>query len=150
MTERTERATLNRLVETCRDGERGFRYAANHVSDPAVKALFLEIATQRQQFAEALLPHAQRLGGAAEGDGSVAGALHRGWMTIRDTLAPHDDVAMINEAERGERAALAAYRDALESPLPPESRDLIESQCDQIEHSQRRLASVMSQKTATE
>ena len=148
MTERTERATLNRLVETCRDGERGFRYAANHVADPAVKALFLEIATQREQFAEALLPHAHRLGGAAEGDGSVAGALHRGWMTLRDTLTPHDDVAMINEAERGERAALAAYRDALESPLPPESRDLIELQCAQIEDTQRRLTNLVSRKAA--
>ena len=150
MTERTERATLNRLVETCRDGERGFRYAANHVSDPTVKALFLEIATQRQQFAEALLPHAHRLGGATEGDGSVAGALHRGWMTIRDTVAPHDDTSMINEAERGERAALAAYQDALESPLPPQSRDLVESQFAQIEHTQRRLATIAGQKAAVE
>ena len=38
---------LNRLIQTCRDGERGFRYAANHVDDARVKALFLEIATQR-------------------------------------------------------------------------------------------------------
>jgi uncharacterized protein (TIGR02284 family) len=70
-------------------------------------------------------------------------------MTIRDTLASHDDVAMVNEAERGERAALAAYQDALEGSLPPESRDLIESQRAQIEHTQRRLAGV-NQKAAAE
>lgn len=145
MAERTERETLNRLIETCRDGERGFRYAANHVSDPVIKALFLEIATERQQFAEALLPHAQRLGGAVESDGSVAGALHRGWMTVRDALAPHDDAAMIKEAERGERAAEAAYQEALDGLLPPESSGLIESQRARIEHSQRRLATVLSQ-----
>ena len=110
MAARTERWTLNHLIQTCRDGERGFRYAANHAANPVVKALFLQIATQRQEFAEDLLPHAHRLGGETEADGSVVGALHRGWMTVRDTLALHDDAAMIQEAERGERAALAACK----------------------------------------
>ena len=143
MAARTERWTLNHLIQTCRDGERGFRYAANHVTSPVVKALFLEIATQRQQFADALLPHAHRLGGETEGDGSVVGALHRGWMTVRDTLAPHDDVAMIREAERGERAAMEAYEEAVESMLPPESRELIESQFAQVQHTYRRLNGVL-------
>ena len=63
MAARTERWTLNHLIQTCRDGERGFRYAANHAANPVVKALFLQIATQRQEFAEDLLPHAHRFGG---------------------------------------------------------------------------------------
>jgi uncharacterized protein (TIGR02284 family) len=144
MAEHTERWTLNHLIQTCRDGERGFRYAANHATSLVVKELFLEIATQRQQFADALLPHAQRLGGETEADGSVVGALHRGWMTVRDTLAPHDDGAMIREAERGERAAMAAYDEALESMLPPESRELVESQRAQIQHTYRRLNGVLT------
>jgi uncharacterized protein (TIGR02284 family) len=144
MAPHTERWTLNHLIQTCRDGERGFRYAANHATNPVVKALFLEIATQRQQFAEALLPHAHRLGGETEADGSVAGALHRGWMTVRDTVAPHDDGAMIREAERGERAALAAYEEALESMLPPEARELIESQRAQVQHTYRRLNGLLT------
>jgi uncharacterized protein (TIGR02284 family) len=139
MAARTERWTLNHLIQTCRDGERGFRYAANHAANPVVKALFLQIATQRQEFAEDLLPHAHRLGGETEADGSVVGALHRGWMTVRDTLALHDDAAMIREAERGERAALAAYEDALESMLPPEARELIEAQRAEVQHTYRRL-----------
>jgi uncharacterized protein (TIGR02284 family) len=49
-----------------------------------VKALFLEIANQRDGFVGEILPHAQRLGGTSAPDGSIAGALHRGWMTIRD------------------------------------------------------------------
>jgi len=135
----TERWTLNHLIETCRDGERGFRYAANHVSDPAVKALLLEIATERQRFAETLLPHAHRLGGANDADGTVVGALHRGWMTLRDTLTPHDDATIIKEAERGERAALTAYQEALDSMLSPEARELIESQCAQVQQTYSRL-----------
>ena len=64
MAEHTERWALNRLIATCRDGERGFRYAANHVRDAMVKALFLEVASQHEQFAAEILSHAQRLGGA--------------------------------------------------------------------------------------
>ena len=48
MPDRTERGTLNHLIETCRDGERGFRYAANHVVTADVKELFLEVAGQRE------------------------------------------------------------------------------------------------------
>jgi uncharacterized protein (TIGR02284 family) len=139
MAERNERSTLNHLIETCLDGERGFRYAANHVRDPAVKALFLEIATQREQFADQLRPYAQRLGGADEADGSFAGALHRGWITIRDALGGHDDATIIREAERGERIALTAYEEALNGMLPPTARDVIERQCDAIRRSHERV-----------
>ena len=129
MSEHTERWALNRLIETCRDGERGFRYAANHVRNPTVKALFLDIAGQREHFAAELLPHAQRLGGATESDGSLAGGLHRGWMTIKDAVDGHDETAIIHEAERGERAALAAYEDGLNGVLAPGARTVIERQC---------------------
>ena len=139
MAERTERSVLNHLMETCKDGERGFRYAANHVKEPSVKALFLDIASQRERFASALLPHAQRLGGASEADGTAAAALHRGWMTIKDALTGHDDKAIIGEAERGEGAALAAYQDAVDGMLPPTVRDLIEQQYEDIRHSRERL-----------
>ena len=111
--QRTERGVLNHLIETCKDGERGFRYAANHVESPPIKSLFLDIASQRERFAEALLPHAHRLGGGNESHGTAAAALHRGWITLMDALKGHDENAVLHEAERGEDAALAAYRDAL-------------------------------------
>ena len=143
MAEHTERWTLNRLIATCRDGERGFRYAANHVRNSTVKALFLEIANQREQFVVDILPHAQRLGGASEADGSLAGALHRGWMTLKDAVGGHDDAAIIREADRGERSALAAYEDALDSMLPPETRELIERQCADVRHSHNRVHAML-------
>ena len=143
MAEHTERWTLNRLIATCRDGERGFRYAANHVRNPSVKALFLEIASHRERSAADILPHAQRLGGANESDGSLAGALHRGWMTLKDAVGPHEDAAIIREADRGERSALAAYEDALDGMLPPATRDLIERQCAEVRHSQNRVHALL-------
>lgn len=143
MTEHDERWVLNRLIAICRDGERGFRYAANHVRNPTVKGLFLEIATQREQFASRILPQAQRLGGANEWDGSVAAALHRGWMTIKDTVGGHEDAAIIREAERGERIALGAYEDALDGMLPPGARDMIEQQCAAVRESHNRVHALL-------
>lgn len=143
MAERTERSTLNRLIEVCHDGERGFRYASNHVRSPAIKTLFLDIASQREHFGADILPHAQRLGGATESDGSFAGALHRGWMTIKDALGGHDDAAIVREAERGERIALAAYEEALDGIVPPTVRDLLEQQCAAVRQSHSRVHALL-------
>jgi uncharacterized protein (TIGR02284 family) len=144
MADRNERAVLNHLIETCKDGERGFRYAANHVADPAVKEVFLEIASERERFANDLLPHAQRLGGASDADGTTAAALHRGWITIKDTLTHHDERAVIAEAERGEGAAVAIYKDAIEGMLPPTVRDLVERQYEEIRHSHERIRAFLA------
>ena len=128
MAERNERVVLNELIVTCRDAARGFQWAADHARDPELQALFRKIAADRHQYVVDLLPHAQRLGGAAEGEGSPAATLHRAWMALKDRLAPDHDHAILVEAERGERAALATYDDAINGMLPPETRDLIETQ----------------------
>ena len=62
MAERNERGVLHHLIEICKDGERGFRTAADHVSAPVLKTLFADLAAQRKQFAGELEPHLHRLG----------------------------------------------------------------------------------------
>jgi uncharacterized protein (TIGR02284 family) len=70
----------------------------------------------------------RRLGGDPEKRGSVAGALHRGWINIKNLVTGGDDAAIIAEAERGEDSAKRAYEDALKEPLPAGARELIEQQ----------------------
>jgi uncharacterized protein (TIGR02284 family) len=144
MAQKTERWVLNHLIETCRDGARGFRHAANHVTAASTKTLFTEIADQRDQFAAELLPHAQRLGGPAESDGTATGALHRGWMTLKDSLGGHHDDAIIREAERGEAAAVTAYKEALDGMLPPSARDVIERQYGEVRQARARVDRLLS------
>ena len=72
MAQQTERGVLNHLIEICRDGEKGFQNAANHVTDARLRDLLTSMAAQRKAFAEELLPHAQRLGGVSDSDGSGA------------------------------------------------------------------------------
>ena len=142
MTERTEREVLHHLIETCKDGERGFRLAATYVNNPDLKTLFRELAAQRARFSEELVPHLQRLGGAPDTEGTSAGALHRGWMSLKGHLPGHHDHAIYMEAERGEHLALEAYDEALGGMLPPTVSDLIEAQRDAIHRGMFRIHSL--------
>jgi len=122
----TALSALDQLVEICRDGEHGFRAAADRVRDPGLKDLFARWSQQRAKFTAALEAKIRRLGGNPRRGGSVAGALHRGWMTVRSTVS--DDRTALAEAERGERAAIAAYEEALRQGLPTTARGLVEQQ----------------------
>jgi uncharacterized protein (TIGR02284 family) len=128
MAERTERAVLNQLIETCRDAERGLRVAADQVTSLELRRVLAGLADQRHAFANELLPHAQRLGGASATDGSAAAAVHRVWMKVKARIASDPDHAVLTEAARGERHALHVYDDAVADVIPPESRELIERQ----------------------
>jgi uncharacterized protein (TIGR02284 family) len=139
MAERTEREVLHHLIEICRDGERGFRTAADYVHGPALKSLFMALAEERQRFATDLVPHLQRLGGRADDEGSSTGALHRGWMNVKGHVPGHHDHAIVTEAERGEHAALSAYEDALNGMLPPTVSSIIETQREAMQKTNDRI-----------
>jgi uncharacterized protein (TIGR02284 family) len=139
MTDRSERAVLNHLIETCKDAERGFRHIAEQAADPVLKSLFLDIASQRERFAADLLPHAQRLGGASAHDGTTAGTLHRTWIDLRSAISRGDPVAAMHEAERGEHFSRGVYRSALDGLLPPTARELVEAQYAELRKTSDRL-----------
>ena len=139
MAERTEREAIHHLIDICRDGERGFRVAAEAVSDLRLKALFLGLAAERAKFATDLVPHLQRLGGTIDGAGTRSGALHRGWINIKAHVPGHHDHAIVTEAERGEHAALDAYEDALHGMLPPTVTGLVEMQQEAMQRAVDRI-----------
>lgn len=129
---RSERDILNGLIEICRDGARGFQLAADHVDDPALKRLFADAAGQRERFAAELLPFAQRLGGESDTDGTARGTLHRRWMVLKDAISRHDERRVLDEALRGEAAAVGVYAEAITNLLPPNARPVVERQYEQI------------------
>jgi uncharacterized protein (TIGR02284 family) len=123
-------STLNDLIETCRDGENGFRTAADAVKDAHVKSLFQRFARQRAEMVRELQEEVRKLGGSPEQSGSTSGSLHRGWMNIKSLVTGNDDNAIIAEAERGEDVAKATFAKALKEDLPAGARTLIQSQAD--------------------
>jgi len=131
-------ACLNDLIETCRDGERGFRSAADNVKNDGLKSYFGRCSTQRAQFANELQAEVRQLGGEATEGGSVTGAFHRGWMNLRMALSGGDD-AIISECEWGEDAALRNYERVLKQNLPPNVLPVVKHQYTQIKQTHNHI-----------
>ena len=125
-------STLNMLLETCRDGEAGFRNAAENLTDPVVRGRFQEFARERAGFAAELSREVERLGGTAASGGSASGAVHRGWMNVKGAVTGGDDASLIAEAERGEDVAVSTYRRALEQVLPVDITTVVKRQAARV------------------
>lgn len=144
MAERTERAVVNELIETCRDGARGFRDAAALVNDASLRALLASLGVEREQFAVELERHAQRLGGDAASAGTTGAALHRRWMELKSALTSHDDHAVMVEVRRGDGVTLRIYGEALAGSLDPSIRDVVEVQEKAVRDDHARIEQAMS------
>jgi uncharacterized protein (TIGR02284 family) len=127
------RATLNGLIETCKDSQQGFHAAAEKLKDPEIHTLFLKFYLQRAEFAGELQAEVTRLGGEPEMSGSAFGAIHRGWIGLKTALAADTDHAIVEEAERGEEAAVKNYIDALKKNLPSDLEAVVSRQHQQIQ-----------------
>ncbi len=113
--------TLNDLIETSKDGQLGFAACAQHVASQDLRRLFEDRAAQCAGAAAELQELVAQYGGQPGTNGSATGALHRGWVAVRGSLAGFSDEAMLEECERGEDAALARYRAALRDEALPDS-----------------------------
>jgi uncharacterized protein (TIGR02284 family) len=125
-------SVLNDLVETSKDGEKGFRTAAEDTSNAELKAIFMRRSEDCAKGASELQQMVARFGGKPEQGGSVAGALHRGWVDLKSKVTGRDDLAILEECERGEDVAKAKYRKALEEALPDDIRAVVQRQYDGV------------------
>ena len=122
---------LNDLVETSKDGEKGFRTAAEDTKNAELKTIFMQRAGDCARGAAELQQLVSRMGGKPEQGGSVAGAMHRGWVDVKSAVSTRDDLAILEECERGEDVAKAKYRKALEDgSLPDDIRAVVQRQYD--------------------
>jgi uncharacterized protein (TIGR02284 family) len=121
-------STLNGLIETCRDGQEGFKQAAEGVERADIKTLFYEFGQQRATFVGELQDVVRTLGGDPENSGSFAGALHRGWLNIKSVVSGRDEALILDECERGEDSAKSSYKSALETALPAYVAQLVQDQ----------------------
>lgn len=113
---------LNDLIETLKDGQEGFRSAAADIESSDLKTLFSEYSLQRSKFAGELQALVRSIGGEEpEAEGSVAGAVHRGWINLKAALTSKDEHAILSECERGEDAAVAEYEKVLENQDLPQN-----------------------------
>ena len=133
--------TLNNLVETCKDGEEGYKMAAENVTDPKIKSELMRFAQQRADFRNELEGHARTFGSSTENTSTVGGAVmeaagvvHRGWINLKASLSGHDAQAILSECENGDEAALKTYESAMNSSeIPMDVKNIIKKQHDEIE-----------------
>ena len=131
------RSTLNDLIETCKDGEEGFRSGAEKLKQREVHLLFLELSQQRSRFAGELQAEVTNMGGEPAKSGTTAGAIHRGWIGLKSAVTGDSDHAILEEAERGEDAAVKNYREALGKKLPDYIQEIVLRQFREIEQAHR-------------
>jgi uncharacterized protein (TIGR02284 family) len=124
---------LNDLVETSKDGEQGFRTAAEDTKAADLREVFLKRAENCAQGAADLQQLILRLGGDPQKRGSIAGAVHRGWVNLKAAASGRSDLAILEECERGEDVAKARYRKALEEKLPDDVRSIVQRQYDGVQ-----------------
>ncbi len=117
---------LNELIETCKDGEQGFRAASDGVPNIELTSVFLTYSEQRAGFAAELLAEVRRIGGDP-GPGGAQGDLRRGWTGIKAAVEGKNEVAIISEAERSEDHAVQEYCEALKKNLPTAVQAIVEN-----------------------
>lgn len=109
---------LNELIETAKDGEAGYAWCADHCTAAAVRGLCLrraaEAAAVERELQDLVLAH----GGRPEDQGTVSGALRRGWVTVLSGLQASDDLQMLVACVHASESALERYRAALRKDLP--------------------------------
>jgi uncharacterized protein (TIGR02284 family) len=138
-----ENEVIDSLIETLKDGQEGFKQAAEGVSDPQLKSLFRDYSQQRARFAAALQSEARRQGETEpENSSSAAGALHRGWINLKSAITGGDEHTILAECERGEDSAVEEYKKALEDDLTPAAQELVSRQFVEIKAAHDRIKSL--------
>jgi uncharacterized protein (TIGR02284 family) len=139
---------LNDLIETCRDGQNGFKEAAENATSSDLKNFFSDASLERARFVGELQEQVRLLGGDAENTGSTVGALHRSWIKVKGTLTGKDDESILNEAERGEDSAVKAYEEALQEVLPAPCRTMLENQFREVKQAHDRVKRMRDARSA--
>ena len=140
---------LNTLIETCKDGEYGFKSCAEHAKSADLKTIFVRRSEDCAKGARELQTLVSRLGGKPETDSSASGTMHRGWVAVVGTLSGYSDEQMLNECERGEDVAMDRYRAALKEPLPADVMSVVQTQYEGVKRNHDQIRTLRNQARAS-
>jgi uncharacterized protein (TIGR02284 family) len=127
-------SVLNDLLNITNDRIEGFSKVEDKVWDThsALRNDYNQMVSQSQVMKTDLIKLINEKGGQADNTTSTAGALHRAWIDVKNTFAGDKDESTLENVVFGEKGAIDAYQDALDSgDLCPESSRVIS---DQLHH----------------
>ncbi len=131
----TDASVTSDLMQVLKDGEEGFKKAAEEMSTNGraeVAKSFETYAAQRTTYYAELQKAAASYGDQLEESGTIVGKLHRGWMSFREALPGSAATAVLDAAEQGEDHAKGEYKDALDKDISSELRTLVQRQYEGI------------------
>jgi len=124
---------IREILEKNRDAQKGFSKAAENAKDIALQEYFRTKANDRKSFNEKLLAEIRTGYPTMKVEGSFAGTIHRAWMDVKSLFSADNDESMLEEAIRGDKAAIDEYNDVLEyKSLPVELSHLLNEQREKI------------------
>jgi uncharacterized protein (TIGR02284 family) len=133
MDENNAISIIENLIETCKDGQKGYQDAATHVKRSDLKSYFNEQSMERGRFAQELQAELSKLGKSDKKiSGSVGGALHRAWIDTKAGLGGGDKT-ILESVEQGEDNAKDAYNKALSGSLPPGVAEIVRRQAASVQ-----------------
>lgn len=144
-------SVLNDLIETCKDGQEGFKTCAEDIKNPELKNLFIQRSADCAVAAAELQATVRSLGGDPETSTSVSGDMHRRWVDVKAMFTGKDEEAVLNEAERGEDHAKKAYKEALEKINKDNLvsiRDIVERQYHGVQRNHDQVKALRNQARA--
>jgi uncharacterized protein (TIGR02284 family) len=100
---------FNACIRAAMNAQKGYAVASGGVREFELKTLFQLRSDERARFVIALQRAVSELGGWPENHGTIEGALHRTWIEARLAIEGRNDVTVLAECERGERAGIVAY-----------------------------------------
>jgi uncharacterized protein (TIGR02284 family) len=123
---------IEKLIETCRDGQAGYLEAAEHTRNAELRMFFSHQALERAKFAGELEGAARHLGEADPGrTPSFASTLHRAWIDLKHRLGAGDS-GILQSVESGEHNARNNYHEALQAGLPHDVQAIVEVQAESV------------------
>jgi uncharacterized protein (TIGR02284 family) len=142
------RDILEKLIETCRDGETGYLHAASVVRDSELKDYFQQQSLERARFRVELTEAVKKLGESnPDTSGSSAAVLHRAWFELKDDLGGGDHT-LLESVEQGEDSAKHSYERALGKNLPLGIEELVRTQYASVKAAHDRVRSWRDGKAA--
>ena len=136
-------ALLNELVETLKDGQKGYADAMTDVEDSSLKDTFKKYAAQRSEYITEIEDQMFKLNLKPDESGSVTGTVHRAWIDLKAALTSKDNKAVLNECERGEDYAVKSYQTALKAAdLPSNLKSVIEKQYQGVQEAHNTIRSL--------
>jgi len=126
-------SVVENLIETSKDGQKGYQDAAQHAKSPDLKAYFNEQSTERARFAQELQSELASFGKPDKKvSGSVGAAMHRAWLDTKANLGGGDK-SILESVEAGEDSAKDTYDKALTGALPDSLLDIVRRQAASVQ-----------------